>query len=55
MRLCMLNRLNLNNAALSAIYAISVSAVQHRKQKLKKEGFDVTDPAVTLDQVIENY
>lgn len=54
-RLCMLIRLKLSNAALSAIYAISVSAVQHRKQKLKKEGFDVTDPAVTLDQVIENY
>ena len=54
-RLCMLIRLKLSNAALSAIYAISVSAIQHRKQKLKKEGFDVTDPAVTLDQVIENY
>lgn len=54
-RLCMLTRLKLTNTALSAIYLISVSAVQHRKQKLKKEGFGVTDPNVTFDQVIANY
>ena len=51
-RLCMLTRLRLSNNALSAIYCISVSAVQHRKQKLKKEGFGVSDPNVTLDQII---
>lgn len=54
-RLCMLARLKLSNTALSAIYLISVSAVQHRKQKLKKEGFGVSDPAVTLDQIIANF
>ena len=54
-RLCMLTRLRLSNTALSAIYVVSVSAVQHRKQKLKKEGFGVTDPTVTLDQVIANF
>jgi hypothetical protein len=54
-RLCMLTRLRLSNTALSAIYVISVSAVQHRKQKLKKEGFGVTDPNITLDQIIANY
>jgi len=54
-RLCMLTRLRLSNTALSAIYVISVSAVQHRKQKLKKEGFGVADPTVTLDQIIANY
>lgn len=54
-RLCMLTRLKLTNAALSSIYLISVSAVQHRKQKLKKEGFGVTDPGVTFDQVIASY
>ena len=54
-RLCMLARLQLSNTALSAIYVISVSAVQHRKQKLKKEGFGVTDPAVTFDQIIANF
>ena len=53
-RLCMLARLKLSNTALSAIYVISVSAVQHRKQKLKKDGFGVSDPAVTLDQIIAN-
>ena len=54
-RLCMLTRLRLSNTALSAIYVVSVSAVQHRKQKLKKEGFGVTDPTVTLDQLIANF
>ena len=54
-RLCMLTRLRLSNTALSAIYVVSVSAVQHRKQKLKKEGFGVTDPTVTLDQMIANF
>lgn len=54
-RLCMLARLQLSNTALSAIYVISVSAVQHRKQKLKKEGFGVNDPNVTFDQIIANF
>lgn len=53
-RLCMLTRLRLSNTALSAIYVISVSAVQHRKQKLKKEGFGITAPNVTFDQIITN-
>ena len=54
-RLCLLARLKLSNMALSAIYLISVSAVQHRKQKLKKEGFGITDPTVTLDQIIADF
>ena len=54
-RLCMLARLQLSNTALSAIYLISVSAIQHRKQKLKKEGFGITDPAVSFDQIIANF
>ena len=54
-RLCMLARLQLSNTALSAIYLISVSAVQHRKQKLKKEGLGITDPAVSFDQIIANF
>ena len=53
--LCMLARLQLSNAALSSIYLISVSAVQHRKQKLKKEGFGITDSAVSFDQIIANF
>ena len=51
-RLCMLTRLKLSNTALSAIYVISISAVQHRKQKLKKDGFGVSDPAVSLEQIV---
>jgi len=54
-RLCMLARLQLSNTALSAIYLISISAVQHRKQKLKKEGFGITDPTVSFDQIIANF
>lgn len=54
-RLCMLTRLRLSNNALASIYVISVSAVQHRKQKLKKDGFGVTDPAVSLEQVIASF
>lgn len=51
----MCNRLKLTDTALSSIYLISVSAVQHRKQNLKKEGFGVTDPSVTFDQVIAAF
>ena len=51
----MCNHLKLTDTALSSIYLISVSAVQHRKQKLKKEGFGVTDPSVTFDQVIAAF
>ena len=52
--LCMLTRLKLSNRALSNIYLITVSAIQHRKLKLKREGFKVTDPAISLEKVIEN-
>ena len=54
-RLCMLARLRLSNNALTSIYLVSVSAIQHRKQKLKKEGFGVTDPNITFDQIIAEY
>ena len=54
-RLCMLTRLKLSNNALASIYSITISAVQHRKQKLKKDGFGVTDPTVSLEQVIATY
>ena len=54
-RLCMLSRLKLLNTALSAIYVISISAVQHRKQRLKRNGFGVTDSNISFDQVIANF
>ena len=51
-RLCMLTRLKLSNNALANIYSLTVSAVQHRKQKLKKEGFGITDPTVSLEHIV---
>ncbi len=52
--LCMLTRLQLSNRAIGNIYCISVSAVQHRKLKLKKDVFGEKDPDMTLEQVIIN-
>ena len=51
-RLCMLVRLRMSNSVIGNIYGISVSAVQHRKLKLKKEGFGETNPDITLEQAI---
>jgi len=52
-RLCILTRLGLTNRAIGNIYGISISAVQHRKLKLKKEVFGENDPETTLEQVLE--
>ena len=52
-QLCILTRLNLSNRAIGNIYGISISAVQHRKLKLKKEGFGEDDPETTLEQVLD--
>lgn len=51
-QLCMLTRMKLSNQVISDIYLITVSAVKHRKLKLKKEGFGVTDPDTPLDEVL---
>ena len=51
-QLCILTRLRLSNRAIGNIYAISVSAVQHRKLKIKKDIFSQTDPDTTLEQVL---
>ena len=51
-RLCILTRLGLSNRAIGNIYCITVSAVQHRKLKLKKEVFGETSPDVTLEQIL---
>ncbi len=53
-RLCILTRLGLSNRTIGNIYCITVSAVQHRKLKLKKDVFGVTDPDVTLEQVLRS-
>ena len=51
-RLCILTRLGLSNRTIGNIYCISISAVQHRKLKLKKEIFGETNPDITLEQIL---
>ncbi|MBQ9665925.1 MAG: tetratricopeptide repeat protein [Bacteroidaceae bacterium] len=51
-QLCILTRLQLSNRSIGNIYGLTVSAVQHRKLKLKKDIFGETNPDVTLEQVL---
>ena len=51
-RLCLLTRLGISNRVIGNIYCITVSAVQHRKLKLKKEVFGESNPDVTLEQIL---
>lgn len=51
-QLCMLTRMNLPNQNIANIYLITVSAVKHRKLKLKKDGFGCLDPECPLDDVV---
>lgn len=53
-QLCMLVRLKVTNATIANIFYIGESAVKKRKSLLKKTGFRITDPNITLEQVIEN-
>ena len=53
-RLCILTRLGISNRTIGNIYCITVSAVQHRKLKLKKDVFGETNPDITLEQVINS-
>lgn len=53
-QLCMLIRLKVTNAAIANIFHIGESAVKKRKSALKKTGFQITDPDISLEQVIEN-
>ena len=52
--LCILTRLGLSNRTIGNIYCITVSAVQHRKLKLKKDVFGESNPNVTLEQILNN-
>ena len=52
--LCVMVRIGMSNPAIGNVYAITPSAVQHRKLALKKKGFGVVDPDVTLDDFIES-
>ncbi len=53
-RLCILTRLGLSNRTIGNIYCITISAVQHRKLKLKKDVFGETNPDITLEQVLKS-
>ena len=52
-RLCILTRLRLTNRAIGNIYGVSISAVQHRKLKLKKEIFGEDNPDTSFEQVLD--
>ena len=52
-RLCILTRLGLSNRTIGNIYCITVSAVQHRKLKLKKDVFGESNPNV-LEQILNS-
>ena len=53
-RLCILTRLGISNRSIGNIYCITISAVQHRKLKLKKDVFGEANPDITLEQVINS-
>ena len=53
-RLCLLTRLGLSNRTIGNIYCITVSAVQHRKLKLKKDVFGESNPDITLEQILNS-
>ena len=52
-RLCLLTRLGISNRTIGNIYCITISAVQHRKLKLKKDVFGETNPDVTLEEILK--
>ena len=51
-RLCVMVRIGMSNPAIGNVYGITPSAVQHRKLTLKKKGFGVDDPDITLDDFL---
>ena len=53
-RLCLLTRLGISNRVIGNIYCISISAVQHRKLKLKKDVFGESNPDITLEQILNS-
>ena len=53
-RLCILTRLGISNRTIGNIYCITISAVQHRKLKLKKDVFRESNPDITLEQILNS-
>lgn len=52
-RFCMLVRMKLKNSTIGKVFNIQKSAVQKRKQSLKKNIFQINDPEKHFDQIIE--
>ena len=52
-RLCLLTRLGISNRTIGNIYCITISAVQHRKLKLKKDVFGESNPDITLEEILK--
>ena len=52
--LCLLTRLGISNRTIGNIYCITISAVQHRKLKLKKDVFGETNPDIALEQILKS-
>jgi hypothetical protein len=52
--LAILVRLKVSNSAIGNIYNIGISAVKKRKLKIKKDYFSISDPNVSLEQIIES-
>lgn len=53
-RLCVMVSIGMSNPAIGNVYGITPSAVQHRKLTLKKKGFGIDNPNVTLENFIES-
>ena len=53
-QLCMLVRMKMTNATIAKFFLITESAVKKRKSALKKSGFQINDPSISMEQVIEN-
>ena len=52
--LCIMVRLGMSNPEIGKVFALTPSAVQHRKLTMKKNRFGVTDSGTTLDDCIES-
>ena len=53
-QMCILTRLGISNRTIGNIFCITISAVQHRKLKLKKDVFGETNPDTTLEQILKS-
>ena len=51
-RLCIMIRLGMSNPAIGNVFAITPSAVQHRKRALRQKCFGVQNPWMTLGDFI---